>query len=190
MGPLVYCSPPRAPPHHTRITPALLKHWKAMDTSSTSVNMKCLIVDTSALDALPEYPLDLAKWIIPKEVLVLPADIYTDGILNGDDGHDRAKLNAPGVLHIERTAKWSHERLAQSFPAAPAAPVIHTIRSQPLRSPRQSCRHIDSRPSAAPAAPSRIVLPHTDTQRVANANVGHSIALEMGKTIRRMTVRT
>ena len=28
------------------------------------------------------------KWIIPKDELVLPVDIYTDSILVIDDGHD------------------------------------------------------------------------------------------------------
>ena len=71
----------------------------------------------AALNDLPEYPLDLDKWIIPRDELVLPVDIYTDGILIIDEGYDRATLNMPGVLHIERVAKWSHERLAQEFPA-------------------------------------------------------------------------
>jgi hypothetical protein len=69
----------------------------------------------AALDALPEYPLHLGKWIIPWDDLVSPVDIYTDGILIIDDGYDRARLNVPGVLHIECVAKWSHERPAQAF---------------------------------------------------------------------------
>ena len=34
----------------------------------------------------------------PREELVLPADIYTEGILINDDGYDRAKLNVPGIF--------------------------------------------------------------------------------------------
>ena len=53
----------------------------------------------------PNTRLIWTKWIILKVELVLPGDIYTDGILIIDDRYDRAKLNAPGVLHIERVAK-------------------------------------------------------------------------------------
>ena len=42
-----------------------------------------------------------------------PADIYTEGILIIDDGYDRAKLNVPGILHIECAAKWSQARIAR-----------------------------------------------------------------------------
>ena len=45
--------------------------------------------------------------------LVLPADIYTEGMLIIDDGYDRAKLNVPRVLHIECAARWSQQRAAQ-----------------------------------------------------------------------------
>ena len=62
-------------------------------------------MELAALDALPQYPPDLDKWIIPKDELVLPADIYSDGTLIIGDGYDRAKLNVQGVLHIERAAK-------------------------------------------------------------------------------------
>ena len=31
-------------------------------------------------------------------------------------GYDRAKLNVPGVLHIECAAKWSQERPSQALP--------------------------------------------------------------------------
>ena len=77
---------------------------------------KCYLVETAALDALPQYPPDLDKWIIPREELVLPADIYTEGILIIDDGYDRAKLNVPGILHIECAAKFSQERPSQGLP--------------------------------------------------------------------------
>ena len=70
-------------------------------------------METAALDALPKYPLDLEKWIIPKDELVLPADIYTEGMLIIDDGYDRAKLNVPRVLHIECAARWSQQRATQ-----------------------------------------------------------------------------
>ena len=36
---------------------------------------KCYIVETAALDALPQYPPDLDKWIIPTDELVLPGEI-------------------------------------------------------------------------------------------------------------------
>jgi hypothetical protein len=35
----------------------------------------------AAFDALPECPLVLGKLIIPRDELVPPVDIYTDGIL-------------------------------------------------------------------------------------------------------------
>ena len=76
---------------------------------------KCYLVETAALDALPQYPPDLDKWIIPKDELVLPADIYTEGILIIDDGYDRATLNVPGILLIECAAKWSQERPSQGL---------------------------------------------------------------------------
>ena len=44
----------RAHPHHTRITLALTNQWKTKSTSSASVNRKCFIVETAALDALPD----------------------------------------------------------------------------------------------------------------------------------------
>ena len=51
----------RVHPHHTRITRALIKQWKAKVTSSTSVKRKRFIVEMAALDALPEYLLDLEE---------------------------------------------------------------------------------------------------------------------------------
>ena len=48
-------------------TPALLKQWKTKVTSSLSVKRKCFVVETAALDASPEYPLDLGKCIIPRD---------------------------------------------------------------------------------------------------------------------------
>ena len=106
----------RAHPMHTRIVPGFLRQWKSKVTSSTSVKRKCYLVETAALDALPQYPPDLDKWIIPREELVLPADIYTEGILIIDDGYDWSKLNVPGVLHIECAAKWSQEWPSQRLP--------------------------------------------------------------------------
>ena len=81
----------------TRITPGLLREWKTKGTS-TVVMRKCYIVEMAALDALPQYPPDLEKWIIPKDELVLPAAIYSDGTLIIDDGRDRANLNVPEVF--------------------------------------------------------------------------------------------
>ena len=77
------------------------------------------MVQTAALDALPQYPPDLDKWIIPRNELVLLAGIYTDGTLIIDDGYDRAKLNVPGVLHIPNGARNGPPR---HCPAAPVAP--------------------------------------------------------------------
>jgi len=108
----------RVRPQSTRITPSLLKQWRTKVTSSATVKRKCFLVDTAALDALPQYPTDLDKWIIPKEQLVLPADIYTDGMLIIDDGHDRSKLNVPRVLHLELAAKWTQQRPTQPWSGA------------------------------------------------------------------------
>ena len=55
-------------------------------------------MDMANVDALPEYPLGLDKRIIPRDELVLLADIYTEGVLIIDDGYDRAKLNVHGGL--------------------------------------------------------------------------------------------
>ena len=63
----------------------------------------------------PNTRLIRKKRVIPRDELVLPADIFTDGILIIDDGYDRAKLQMPRVLHIECVATWSHERIAPSF---------------------------------------------------------------------------
>ena len=65
----------RASIPNTRITPALLREWNTMVTSSTAVIRKCYIVEMAALDALPQYPPDLDMWIIPRDELVLPVDI-------------------------------------------------------------------------------------------------------------------
>ena len=86
---------------------------------------KCYIVDMAALDALPQYPPDLEKWIIPKDELVLPVDIYSAGTLIIDDGYDRASLNVPGVLHIECAAKWSQERPSQALPGRSSGFTSH-----------------------------------------------------------------
>jgi len=83
-------------------------------------------VETAALDALPQYPPDLDKWIIPKDGLVLPAAIYSDGTLIIDDGNDRANLNVPGVLHIECAAKWSQERPSQALPGRSRGSTAHS----------------------------------------------------------------
>jgi hypothetical protein len=54
-----------------------LREWKMKVASSIVVIRKCYIVETAALDALPQYPPDLDKWIIPRDELVLPADVST-----------------------------------------------------------------------------------------------------------------
>jgi len=110
----------------TRITPGLLREWKTKVASSIVVTRKCYIVELAALDALPQYPPDLDKWIIPKDELVLPAAIYSDGTLIIDDGNDRANLNVPGVLHIECAAKWSQERPSQALPGRSRGSTAHS----------------------------------------------------------------
>ena len=111
----LYIALRRVNPPGTRLTAKVLTQWKTKVSSSTTIKRKCFLVETAALDALPKYPPDLDKWIIPKDQLVLPADIYTEGMLIIDDGYDRAKLNVPRVLHIECAAKWSQQRAAQPF---------------------------------------------------------------------------
>ena len=88
-------------------------------------------MDTEALEALPAFPPELDKWVIPKDTIDLPADIYAEGMLIIDDGYDRSKLNVPGVVHIECAAKWSQQRApvdpgrpSGSHSATPAAPAV------------------------------------------------------------------
>ena len=90
---------------------------------------KCFLVPKAGLAALPEYPPDLDRFVVPAGSLDLPADIYEKDILIVDDGFDRSKLNFPGVMHVELACKLTKEfpssgpgREGQlSFPAAPAA---------------------------------------------------------------------
>ncbi|MFM7988857.1 MAG: hypothetical protein ACKPKO_57040, partial [Candidatus Fonsibacter sp.] len=42
-----------------------------------------------------------------------------------DDGYDRAKLNAPGVSHIECAAKWSQEWPSQALPGCSSGSTAH-----------------------------------------------------------------
>ena len=67
-------------------------------------------MDRKALDAWPAYPPDLDKWVIPKDEISLPADIYSEDMLIIDDGYDRSQLNIPGVMHIECGARWALDR--------------------------------------------------------------------------------
>ena len=129
----------------TRITPGLLSKWKTKVTSSTTIKRKCFLVETAALDALPKYPPDLEKWIIPKDELVLPADIYTEGMLIIDDGYDRAKLNVPRVLHIECAARWSQERAAQ-----PSSGRSCGSNDECLSGPEASCQMVLAVPYPIP----------------------------------------
>eukprot|EP00969_Alexandrium_andersonii_P296440 13099935-Alexandrium_andersonii.AAC.1 len=56
----------------------MLKAWKAKVSSETRVKRKCFTVDAKALDALPSPPEDLEKWVIPKDAIQLPAEVYTE----------------------------------------------------------------------------------------------------------------
>ena len=66
IGPVCLLLSAACIPHRTRITLALLEQRKAKVTPFTVVKRKRVIVHMAALDALPEYPLDLEKWVIPK----------------------------------------------------------------------------------------------------------------------------
>ena len=59
------------------ITPAMLKKWKPKVSSVTTLKRKCYLVDRKALDALPVYPPDLDRWVIPKDEIILPATVRT-----------------------------------------------------------------------------------------------------------------
>ena len=65
--------------------------------------------EKTVLEQLPVEPEDLQRWIIPREDVDLPADIYGDDVLFIDDGYDRSKLNMPGLLHLEVAVKCSRE---------------------------------------------------------------------------------
>ena len=65
----------RATSPSTRITPQLLMHWKTKVTASTTVNSKCFLVETAAIDALVVYPPYLDRWVIPRESLDLPPHV-------------------------------------------------------------------------------------------------------------------
>jgi len=92
----------RAHPHHTRITLALFKQWKAKVTSSTSVKRSALSWRWRSLMLWPNTRLIWKRGSSPRMSWCSQAYIYTDGILIIDDGYGWAKLNVPGVLHIER----------------------------------------------------------------------------------------
>ena len=109
-----------------RITTAMLKQWRPQVSSETTLKRKCYLVDRKALDALPAYPPDLDKWVIPKDEILLPTDIYSDDMIIIDDGYDRSLLNFPGVMHIEcgaRSWKGITSTPSRPYPAAwPAQP--------------------------------------------------------------------
>ena len=151
----------RTAPLNTRITPSLLADWKTQVAPSTTVKRKYFLVDTAALDALPVCPPDLDKWIIPRDTLELPADIYTEGMLVIDDGYDRAKLNVPNVLHIECAAKWSQERPGRSSGPNDSRPLLPDAGPQ---GPLPLCLgSTDPVPlPVVPAAPASLQLPPTE----------------------------
>jgi hypothetical protein len=138
----------------TRITPGLLREWKTKVTSSIVVMRQCYIVELAALDALPQYPPDLDKWIIPKDELVLPVDIYSGRTLIIDDGYDRANLNVPGVLHIECAAKLSQERPSQALRGRPSGFTSH-LHPEAL----DDCVLPNPLPPNHPNIPQRAVVP-------------------------------
>ena len=78
----MHCLPPCPVSVHAHYAGAL---EGVEDEGHAVVIRKCYILETAALDPLPQYPPDLDKWIIPRDELVLLADIYTDGILIIDD---------------------------------------------------------------------------------------------------------
>ena len=137
-------------------------------------------METASLDALPEHPL-VGQVDHPTDDLVLPVDIYTDGILIIDDGYDRAKMSVPGFLHIERVAKWSHERFAQALAGRSSGPSDPYGQEPAATNPKAIMP--PHRQSAAPAVRSPIALPPTETQSVARASVRHSIALDIDNTL-------
>eukprot|EP00969_Alexandrium_andersonii_P157470 6960265-Alexandrium_andersonii.AAC.1 len=63
----------------------MLKAWKAKVASGTTSKRKCYVVDEKVLEALPADPPDLEKWVVPRDSISLPADIYTCGVLIIDD---------------------------------------------------------------------------------------------------------
>jgi hypothetical protein len=157
----------RAYLRNTRITPALLREWKIKVASSTSVVRKFYIVEMAALDALPQYPPDLDKWIIPKDELVLPADIYSDRTLKIDDGYDRANLNVLGVLHIEcaaqiepgtalpgiaRPLQWLHSTLASGGTRRLCSANSSAVAAKAAEQSAARCRAGSSAAAAGPGA--------------------------------------
>ena len=125
-----------------RITPGMLKQWKPHVSSVTTLKRKCYLVDRKALDALPVYPPDLDNWVIPKDSISLPADIYSDDMLIIDDGYDRSQLNIPGVMHIECGARWQLDRNDVGSPRASSSTLACSAPASPP----------DSRPSGFPCA--------------------------------------
>ena len=174
---------------HTRITPTMLKQWKTKVKSSTTVMRTCYLVGVKALEALPSFPPDLDRWVIPKDSIDLPADIYTDDMLIIDDGYDRSKLNVPGVVHIECAAKWSQERAPvdpgrssgshSTTPAAPAATkdllsTPHPVPIAPHWTPAPSSGDCAARapsPIALGTAPPAPLPPSSDTPEAAMQDI-------------------
>ena len=119
-----------------------LQQWKPQVSSVTTLKRKCYLVDRKALDALPVYPPDLDNWVIPKDSISLPADIYSDDMLIIDDGYDRSQLNIPGVMHIECGARWQLDRNDVGSPRASSSTLACSAPASPP----------DSRPSGFPCA--------------------------------------
>ena len=106
----LYVALRRASGNALRVAPQILKSWKTRVKFIVSLLRKCYVVDRQALEALPRQPPGLNDFIIPRDAVVLPADIYAEDVVIVDDGFDRSLLNIPGVLHLEVSTTWQRER--------------------------------------------------------------------------------
>ena len=143
-----------------RLSAETLRTWHTRVCRQFSLKRKCFLVPKAQLAALPEYPPDLDRFVVPAGSLDLPADIYEKDILIVDDGFDRSKLNFPGVMQVELACKFTREfpssgpgREGQlSFPAAPAAASFQLLPA-PAAVPLQFPATPKAVPCQLPAAP-------------------------------------
>ncbi len=151
-----------------RISMEQLRDWKLAVSTTTTVKRKCLVVERSKLDALPEYPEGLDAWVIPQGSLDLPADIYGEDVIIIDDGYDRRKLNVP-VLHLELAVKWERKVSSTAAPSGlqvkegttlqrpprknvQPGPLLAATSAAPAASASASSRESNVAPAAAPEA--------------------------------------